>query len=328
MDLALVICIVILGLVFDYTNGFHDAANVVSTVIATRVLTPLVAICMASVLNVVGAIQISGVAQTIASGLVDPSYTSSITVIAALLGAIVWNVLTWSLGIPSSSSYALIGGLIGAVWMQTGVQAIYWQQLLKKVLLPMILSPLIGCLLSFLFLKVLHFFVKHFDKYKRLFACLQICSSALVALAHGLNDAQKSMGIITLGLFSAGIISTDTIPLWVILSCALVIGIGTASGGFRIINTVGFQITHLKSYQGFAAESSSSVVILIASFLGMPISSTQMIVGSITGVGLAKKMPEVEWKTARRLVLTWILTLPFAAGFSCLIFILCKWILG
>lgn len=326
MDLALVICIVILGLIFDYTNGFHDAANVVSTVIATRVLTPLVAICMASVLNVVGATQISGVAQTIASGLVDPSYTSSITVIAALLGAIIWNVLTWSLGIPSSSSYALIGGLIGAVWMQTGVQAIYWQQLLKKVILPMVFSPLIGCLFSFLFLKILHFFIKHFDKYQRVFACLQIFSAALVALAHGLNDAQKSMGIITLGLFSAGIISTDTIPLWVILSCALVIGIGTASGGFRIINTVGFRITHLKSYQGFAAESSSSIIILIASFLGMPISSTQMIVGSITGVGLAKKEPGVEWKTARRLVFTWFLTLPFAASFSCVIFILCKWI--
>lgn len=324
MDFALVICIVILGLAFDYTNGFHDAANVVSTVIATRVLTPLVAICMASVLNVIGATQISGVAQTIASGLVDPNYTSSITIIAALLGAIIWNVLTWSLGIPSSSSYALIGGLIGAVWAQTGVQAIYWYPLMKKVIIPMVLSPLIGCLFSFSFLKILQFFIKRFDKFTRLFACLQIVSSALVALAHGLNDAQKSMGIITLGLFSAGVISTDTIPLWVILSCALVIGIGTASGGFRIINTVGFRITHLKSYQGFAAESSSSLVILFASFLGMPISSTQMIVGSITGVGLAKEKPGVEWKTARKLVLTWVLTLPLAAGFSCLILMLFK----
>ena len=322
MDFVLVVCIVILGLVFDYTNGFHDAANVVSTVIATRVLTPLVAICMASVLNVVGSTQISGVAQTIASGLVDPNYTSSLTVIAALLGAIIWNVLTWSLGIPSSSSYALIGGLIGAVWAQTGVQAIYWYPLMKKVIIPMVLSPLIGCLFSFSFLKILQFFIKRFDRFTRLFACLQIVSSALVALAHGLNDAQKSMGIITLGLFSAGVISTDTIPLWVILSCALVIGIGTASGGFRIIDTVGFRITHLKSYQGFAAESSSSIIILVASFLGMPISSTQMIVGSITGVGLAKEKPAVEWKTARRLILTWVLTLPLAASFSCLIFML------
>lgn len=324
MDLVLVVCIVIFGLIFDYTNGFHDAANVVSTVIATRVLTPLVAICMASVLNVVGATQISGVAQTIASGLVDPNYTSSIAIIAALLGAIIWNVLTWSLGIPSSSSYALIGGLIGAVWAQTGVQAIYWYPLIKKVIIPMVLSPLIGCLFSFSFLKILQFFIKRFDKFTRLFACLQIASSALVALAHGLNDAQKSMGVITLGLFSAGVISTDTIPLWVVLSCALVIGIGTASGGFRIIHTVGFRITHLKSYQGFAAESSSSLIILFASFLGMPISSTQMIVGSITGVGLAKEKPGVEWKTARKLVLTWVLTLPLAAGFSCLTFMLFK----
>jgi PiT family inorganic phosphate transporter len=324
MDFALVICIVVLGLAFDYTNGFHDAANVVSTVIATRVLTPLVAICMASILNVIGATQISGVAQTIASGLVDPNYTSSITIIAALLGAIIWNVFTWSLGIPSSSSYALIGGLIGSVWAQNGLQAIYWYPLMKKVVIPMVLSPLMGCLFSFSFLKILQFFIKRFDKFTRLFACLQIVSSALVALAHGLNDAQKSMGIITLGLFSAGIISTDSIPLWVILSCALVIGVGTASGGFRVIRTVGFLITHLKSYQGFAAESSSSLVILLASFLGMPISSTQMIVGSITGVGLAKEKPNVQWKTARRLVLTWILTLPLVASFSCLIFMLFK----
>ncbi|MDQ5956983.1 MAG: anion permease [Candidatus Rhabdochlamydia sp.] len=324
MDFALVICIVVLGLAFDYTNGFHDAANVVSTVIATRVLTPLVAICMASILNVIGATQISGVAQTIASGLVDPNYTSSITIIAALLGAIIWNVFTWSLGIPSSSSYALIGGLIGSVWAQNGLQAIYWYPLMKKVVIPMVLSPLMGCLFSFSFLKILQFFIKRFDKFTRLFACLQIVSSALVALAHGLNDAQKSMGIITLGLFSAGIISTDSIPLWVILSCALVIGVGTASGGFRVIRTVGFRITHLKSYQGFAAESSSSLVILLASFLGMPISSTQMIVGSITGVGLAKEKPNVQWKTARRLVLTWILTLPLVASFSCLIFMLFK----
>ena len=324
MDFALVICIVVLGLAFDYTNGFHDAANVVSTVIATRVLTPLVAICMATILNVIGATQISGVAQTIASGLVDPNYTSSITIIAGLLGAIIWNVFTWSLGIPSSSSYALIGGLIGSVWAQNGVQAIYWYPLMKKVVIPMVLSPLMGCLFSFSFLKILQFFIKRFDKFTRLFACLQIVSSALVALAHGLNDAQKSMGIITLGLFSAGIISTDSIPLWVILSCALVIGVGTASGGFRVIRTVGFRITHLKSYQGFAAESSSSLVILLASFLGMPISSTQMIVGSITGVGLAKEKPNVQWKTARRLVLTWILTLPLVASFSCLIFMLFK----
>jgi PiT family inorganic phosphate transporter len=326
MEFALVICIVILGLIFDYTNGFHDAANVVSTIIATGVLTPVVAICMASILNVVGAIQISGVAQTIASGLVDPNYTSSIIVIAALLGAITWNILTWSLGIPSSSSYALIGGLVGAVWTQTGMQAVYWQQLLKKVIIPMISSPLIGCLCSFLFLKILQFSIKRFNKFTRLFACLQIFSAALVALAHGLNDAQKSMGIITLGLFSAGIISSDAIPLWVILSCALVIGIGTASGGMRIINTVGFQITHLKPHQGFVAESSSSIVILIASFLGMPISSTQMIVGSITGVGLAKKTSKVKWNTAHKLVLTWVFTLPFAASFSCLISLVLTWI--
>jgi PiT family inorganic phosphate transporter len=318
--------IVIFGLVFDYTNGFHDAANVVSTVIATRVLRPLTAIVMAGVLNTLGATQISGVAQTIASGLVDPLYSTQMMVLAALIGAILWNVLTWYFGIPSSSSYALVGGLIGAVWISGGHSAILWGNIALKVLIPMILSPIAGFFLGYLVMKVL----KHLLRYpqirenKAIFAKLQIVSASLVALSHGLNDAQKSMGIITLGLFAGGYLASPHIPFWVILACALTMGLGTASGGLRIIKTVGFDITKLEPFQGFAAETSASCVILTASFLGMPVSSTHMIVGGVTGVGAAKGASRVRWNTARKLILAWIFTLPGAAAVAALAFYLLK----
>jgi PiT family inorganic phosphate transporter len=322
--MELVVLIVILGLLFDYTNGFHDAANVVSTVIATRVLAPLSAIVMAGVLNFVGATQISGVAQTIATGLVNANDASQIVVLSAVIGAIAWNLFTWYYGIPSSSSYALIGGLIGAAWTHQGVDTILWSGVTNKVLLPMIFSPLIGFLLAFLLMKGLLFYLrsKPGNHGEGIFRHLQIGSACFVALSHGLNDAQKSMGLITLGLFAAGVLSTPHIPIWVILSCALVMGLGTASGGFRIIKTMAFSITKIDSVQGFAAEVSASAVILTASFLGMPISSTHMIAGSITGVGTAKGAHAVRWKVPQRLVLAWILTLPCAAAVGSLAYLL------
>jgi PiT family inorganic phosphate transporter len=312
--LEIAILIVVLGLLFDYTNGFHDAANVVSTVIATRVLTPFSAIVMAGVLNTIGATQISGVAQTIAVGLVDAGEASQIVVLSAVFGAIVWNLATWYWGIPSSSSYALIGGLLGSAWIHMGFHTILWNGVIYKVIIPMILSPLIGFGIAFLLMKGLYayFGKRPAAKDKAIFKHLQIGSACLVALAHGLNDAQKSMGIITLGLFASGYLPTTTIPLWVILSCALVMGLGTASGGLRIIRTMGFAITKIEPVQGFAAECSASGVILAASFLGMPISSTQMIAGSITGVGSAKSLDEVKWAVPRKMVLAWFLTLPGA----------------
>lgn len=313
-SIDLMILIVILGLLFDYTNGFHDAANVVSTVIATRVLTPLVAIAMASVLNMLGAIQISGVAKTITTGLVDLQSATQLTVLCALVGAIFWNFLTWYFGIPSSSSYALIGGLIGASWMHEGVGVILWGGVLNKVIIPMILSPIIGFGIGFLVLRGLNSLMKFpFFKHKqKMFAHLQIGSASLVSLSHGLNDAQKSMGIITLGLYAGGVIAHPFIPLWVIASCAIVIGLGTASGGFRIIRTVGFEITKLQPLQGFAAETSASFVILAASFFGMPISSTHMIVGSVTGVGRARGPSKVRWAVGKKMAYAWICTLPGA----------------
>src|SRR3989344_2271168 len=311
MDVA-IIAIIVLGLFFDYTNGFHDAANVVSTVIATRVLAPVSAIVMAGVLNFIGATQISGVAQTIATGLVDATHATQAVVLSAVVGAIFWNILTWYCGIPSSSSYALIGGLLGAAWTHQGISSILWDGVIGKVLLPMVFSPLIGFLIAFLIMKLLYVYLHYHPGAhgKAIFRHLQIGSACFVALAHGLNDAQKSMGIITLGLFAGGYLPTPAIPLWVIMACALVMGLGTATGGFRIIKTMAYSITKIEPAQGFAAEASASAVILAASFLGMPISSTQMIAGSITGVGAARGMHAVRWRVPRRIVVALGPTLP------------------
>lgn len=311
-----VILIVILGLLFDYTNGFHDAANVVATVIATRVLAPVSAIVMAGVLNFLGATQISGVAQTITSGLIDSQAATQIIVLAAVTGAILWNFITWFFGIPSSSSYALIGGLVGSALANPSTQTVLWVGVLYKVIIPMVISPLLGFCLSYLFMKMLQYkFRNDATAHEHsIFRHLQIGSACFVALSHGLNDAQKSMGIITLGLFAGGVIATPHIPLWVIAACAVTMGIGTASGGLRIIKTMGFEITKIDPMQGFAAETSASAVILAASFMGMPVSSTHMIAGSITGVGSAKGMHTVKWGVPQKLVIAWVLTLP-GAGF-------------
>lgn len=313
----LLIFIIILGLVFDYTNGFHDAANVVSTVIATKVLAPISAIVLASFLNFLGATQISRVAKTITTDLVSSSATTPIIILCALIGAILWNLITWYVAIPSSSSYALVGGLVGACWMQAGKQSILFNGIVHKVVIPMVISPLIGFLLGFLLMRVLS--KSKLDKNKAIFSHLQIFSASLVALAHGFNDAQKSMAIITLGLFSAGIITETSIPFWVIAACALMMGLGTAFGGLRIIRTVSYKITSLEPMQGFAAETSASCVIFIASLLGMPVSSTHMIVGSITGVGASKKWSEVSWGIMKKLVIAWVLTLPGSAIIAALI---------
>lgn len=312
------IIIVILGLVFDFTNGSHDSANVVSTVIATKALRPLIAIFFAAVLNGIGATQISRVAETITTGLIEPKASTDLLITSALVGAIIWNITTILLGLPSSSSYALIGGLIGGTLAQSGSEMIYWKSLIGKVVLPMILSPIAGFFLAYLFMKIILYFTSLHSNQKT-FQFMQIASSGFVAISHGFNDAQKSMAIITLGLYSAALIPTLSIPMWVILLCATMMGLGTAIGGWRIIHTVGFSITELKPVQGFAAEMSASALIVTASFLGFPISSTQMIVGSVTGVGRARGRKSVRWLILRRLLTTWILTIPASGLISALI---------
>lgn len=318
--LELALLIVFLGLLFDYTNGFHDAANVVSTVIATKALVPLAAIILTAVLNTIGAMQISGVAHTITSGLVETQAASQHIVLFALVGAIGWNFLTWYFGLPSSSSYALIGGLIGSALTLGGTKIVLWHGLTEKVFIPMLISPIIGFGMAFLLMKAVYSLTKAkpSSRVAKIFRYMQLGSGSLMALSHGLNDAQKSMGIITLGLFASGLVSSTEIPIWVILACALMMGLGTAFGGYRIIKTVGFKITHLTPPQGFAAEVSASCVILTASFMGMPISSSQMIVGSVGGVGVAKGKDNVKWGMGLRIVLAWILTLPGAAIISSL----------
>jgi PiT family inorganic phosphate transporter len=320
LRMEIAILIVVLGLVFDYTNGFHDAANVVSTVIATKVMAPLSAIVMAAILNFLGATQISGVAQTIASGLVEMESATQLVVLCAVVAAIIWNLGTWYYGIPSSSSYALIGGLIGAAWAHKSAGSVLWHGVLGKVVVPMVASPIIGFVLALSIMRVLLFFCRRVPilAEKKIFRHLQVGSACFVALSHGLNDAQKSMGLITLGLVASGYLLSATIPLWVILSCAIVMGLGTATGGFRIIRTMAFSITRIDSMQGFAAEASASAVILVASFLGMPVSSTHVIAGGITGVGAAKGRVHVRWSVPQRLVVAWIVTLPGAAALGAL----------
>lgn len=319
--MEVVVLIVIFGLLFDFTNGFHDAANVVATPIATKVIRPVTAIVIASVFNFLGATQVSGVAETIATGLVDVHHASQLMVLSAVIGAIFWNLVTWYFGIPSSSSYALIGGLVGGAlvsgWMMGAAHGVLWKGVIYKVLIPMVISPILGCGMAWAFMRLL---LKISKRDRPFYKYFQLGSAAAVALSHGLNDAQKSMGIITLGLLSAGIIHTPHIPLWVIGACAIVMALGTASGGFRIIRTMGFEITDLKPIDGFAAEFSSSAVMLAASFMGIPLSSTHIIVGSITGVGTARGVDQVRWTTTHKMALAWIFTLPGAALASGVLF--------
>ena len=311
------IAIIIIALIFEFTNGFHDAANVVSTVIATKALRPFVAICIASILNFLGATQISKVAETIISGFLHPNEVSSTLLISALCGAISWNIFTWYLKIPSSSSYALIGGLIGSSYFLLGLKSIYWTNILYKVVIPMILSPLLGIIISYLFMNLLNFLIlkKYLNQNQNIFKKLQIFSSSLVALSHGFNDAQKTMAIITLALFSSKLIFSLSIPIWVILICSLTMALGTAIGGLRIVKTVGFEITSLNNYQGFIAESTASILIILASLFGYPLSSTHIIVGSITGTALEKDK-KIEKKTMKKIAWAWLLSLPGSAFFA------------
>ena len=306
----MIIWIVILGLLFDYTNGFHDAANVVATSIATKIVRPAIAIVMATAFNFIGATQISRVAETITSGLVHAGGAPEFVVLAAVVGAIFWNFLTWYLGIPSSSSYALVGGLMGAAGALGGMEVVEWNNLTFRVIIPMVISPLAGFILA---LVIMTFFLRLKVKNRPFFRYLQMGSASLLALSHGLNDAQKSMAIITLGLVAAGKLSSPHIPWEVVAACAVMMAIGTATGGFRIIRTMAYEITELKPIQGFVVESTASFVILLASFWGMPLSSTHMITGSIAGVGSARGVEAVKWATARKVVWAWVLTLPGSA---------------
>ena len=313
----LLVVVIVVALVFDFTNGAHDTANAIATVVSTKVLAPGVAVMMAALLNLVGAFIGTHVAQTIGSGIVHPDMIKGCQALtlAGLCGAIVWNLFTWYLGLPSSSSHALIGGLVGATLAYRGMEALNFLSIFYKILLPLVLSPLGGFLAGYSMMVALSWSFRnaHPHKVNQAFRKLQILSSAFMATSHGTNDAQKTMGIITLALFVGHQIPDLTVPVWVRLACALAMAMGTAIGGWKIIKTMGHKIFKLEAVHGFSAETSAAGVISLASSFGAPISTTHVISSAILGVGSSKRLSAVRWGIAGRMATAWLLTLP-AAG--------------
>ncbi|MCF3171914.1 inorganic phosphate transporter [Streptomyces sioyaensis] len=313
----LLVAVIVTALAFDFTNGFHDTANSMATSIATGALAPRVAVLIAGVLNLAGAFLSTTVAKTISGGIVNDSKVSLTMIFAGLLGAILWNMLTWLAGLPSSSSHALFGGLIGAVWVAAGTSAVRFGQVVEKIVLPAVISPAVACVAALLATYLAYVITRQAPSgpVTRAYRTGQIGSASLVALAHGTNDAQKTMGVITLALISAGVLGQGAEPpWWVILSAGLAISLGTYAGGWRIIRTMGRGLTDIQSPQGFTAETTATTVILTSSHMGFPLSTTQVCAGGILGAGLGRKLAEIRWGIAGRIAVSWILTLPAAAA--------------
>ena len=318
----LILVLVVAGaLAFDFTNGFHDTANAVATSIATGALRPRTAVLMSAALNFVGAFISISVAATIAKGIINPTVLAGgeglVLVFAALIGAIMWNLITWYLAIPSSSSHALIGGVIGATIVASGAGAVNVHKLVQSVIVPAVLSPLICGAVALLGTFAAYRLIRMLRAGEAVqgYRLGQIGSASLVSLAHGTNDAQKTMGVISLALIAHGDISATHfyVPFWVKLACALAIALGTASGGWRIINTMGNRLTEVEAPQGFAAESSSAAVILASSYYGYPLSTTQVVSGGVMGAGLGRRMASVHWNVVGQMVTAWLFTIPSAA---------------
>ncbi|MER8006263.1 inorganic phosphate transporter [Streptomyces sp. NPDC094149] len=316
-NFSLILAIVVVtALAFDFTNGFHDTANAMATTISTGALKPKVAVAMSAVLNLVGAFLSVEVANTISKGLVDETGIRPEVIFAALVGAILWNLLTWLVGLPSSSSHALMGGLIGATVASAGFGAVHGDVLATKVLLPALAAPIVAGLAAFLATRFSYTLDKKADgkASAKGYRAGQVASAGLVSLAHGTNDAQKTMGIITLALVAGGVVAPDADPpTWVILSAGLAIALGTYIGGWRIIRTMGKGLTELQPQQGFAAQTSAATAILASSHLGFSLSTTHVVSGSVMGAGLGRKGGVVRWSTATRMLVAWVLTLPAAA---------------
>ncbi len=319
MDTAFVILVfvVILGLAFDYVNGFHDTANAIATVVATRVLSPLQAVLMAATMNFIGALSGTAVASTVGKGIIEPGSVTQQLVISALLSAIAWDLLTWYYGIPSSSSHALVFSIVGAGIATGGVSVLGWEGI-QKVLAGLVVSPTLGFVGAFLVMVMLMhlFFRAHPAVVTKVFGRAQLVSSLYMAFSHGGNDAQKTMGVITMALAAYYGWSGDKweVPLWVIVAAATAMGLGTASGGWRIIKTMGHRITLLKPIHGFAAETTAATVIELASRVGVPISTTHVISSSIMGVGSTGARRAVHWGVAGNIVTAWIVTIPACIG--------------
>jgi inorganic phosphate transporter, PiT family len=328
MDVSVVVvAVVVTALLFDFTNGFHDTANAMATSIATGALSPRFAVALAGVLNVVGAFLSVQVAKTVSGGLVEESRITPVVIFGGLVGAILWNLVSWLLSVPSSSSHALFGGLIGATWVYAGTEAIKFDSVLGKVLLPLALSPIVAGTVALVATRFTYHITAHGapDIIANGFRRCQVVSASLVALAHGTNDAQKTMGVITLTLITVNALPKNSAPpSWVIGACGLAIGLGTISGGWRIIRTLGKQISDIGSLQGFTAETSSTTAILSSTSLGFALSTTQIATGSIFGASAGRRPSTVQWGVARKMGLSWLVTLPAAGAIGAL----AGWIAG
>jgi PiT family inorganic phosphate transporter len=317
--------VVAAGVSFDFTNGFHDTANAMATTIATGALPPKVAVGIAAVLNFVGAFISLTVAATIAEGIVESAAVTPVIILGGLIGAISWNLATWWFGIPSSSSHALIGGVVGATLVGAGSGAIEIEGIISKVIIPAAISPLLAGALAAIGVAIIYLLIRAFreDEAEREFRWLQVASSSMVALAHGTNDAQKTMGVISLALIANGSLqggANFTVPTWVVVICATAIAAGTYSGGWRIIKTLGTKVVEVRPPQGFGSEAIAATVILASSHVGYPLSTTQVVSGAVTGAGVGRPGAQVNWKVIRNIVAGWCLTLPAAAATSALVF--------
>jgi PiT family inorganic phosphate transporter len=312
MDPALLLVLVVaLALAFDFSNGWHDAANAIATVVSTRVLSPMRAVLLAATLNIAGAFMSTAVAKMVGGGIVEPSAVNQGAVAAALIGALLWNFLTLMWGLPTSSSHALLGGIVGAGLAQGGTEAIKFAGL-TSVLQALVFSPVIGFLAGYGVLISIYwlFFRAPRTQANLLFRRLQLISSSLMAFSHGSNDAQKVMGIVTLALVSGGLLDRVEVPTWVIVSCAVAMGLGTAIGGWRIIRTLGMRIVKMEPVHGFAAETSSAMILLGTAHFGLPVSTTHTIASSIMGVGAVVRFSAVRWGVTMRIIYAWVFTLP------------------
>jgi len=326
-----IIATILLALFFDFINGFHDSANAIATVVATKVLSPLKAVTMAAIFNLVGPLVFGiAIATMIGKGIIDIEIVTVDLIFAALAGAVLWDLITWYLGLPTSSSHALVGGLVGAAIAAAGIGSVHASGV-EKIVLFMVVSPVVGLITGFIFaLLIMRAFRKsHPSKINKYFRRLQLLSSAFYSLTHGTNDAQKTMGIIALLLIAEGISSPMNpgqfpIPLWVIISCAAAIGLGTFFGGWRIVKTMAQKVTRLRPYQGFCAETSSGLVLAAMAALGIPVSTTHVISSSILGVGATDKLSAVRWGIARRIVTAWLLTIPVSAVIAAVVFLIIK----
>jgi PiT family inorganic phosphate transporter len=318
--LVTVVLVIVVALVFDFTNGFHDTANAMATSVATGALKPRTAVLISAVLNLVGAFLSTEVAKTVSQGLIregeDGIHITPTMIFAGLVGAVLWNLATWYFGLPSSSTHALFGGLIGASVIGAGMDSVDWTTVVSKVVLPALLSPVIAGVIALVATYLAYRITKNATTHGAAtgFRHGQTVSASLVSLAHGTNDAQKTMGVITLTLIAAGYQGTGTGPeLWVVLACGLAIALGTYMGGWRIMKTVGKKISDVQSPQGFAAETSSAATILVSSHLGFALSTTHVTSGSVIGSGLGKKLADVHWGVVGKIVIAWVITLPSAA---------------